>query len=124
MNNSHETLSKLLMQHMKYGGVTLSPEGEVLSEGIAVALSKFTEHKVPYKSKEYVKGYIYRWLETISGKNALGFWVDTKDNDTVYLDEVRVFKDTELKEAVRWAIKHNQLAVQLLHPNVTLRIER
>ena len=120
----NQKLAKLFSEHFKYGGVTISPEGEVLSEGIAVALSKHSEHKVPYKSTEYVKGYIYRWLETISGKNALGFWIDESDNDTVYLDEVRVFPDYAIKEAVLWAIQHNQLAVQLLHPNVTLRIER
>jgi len=119
-----QKLCNALSKHLKYGGVTMSPEGEIITSGIAVALSKHSEHIVPYKSNEYVKGYIYRWLETISGKNALGFWVDSQDNDTVYLDEVRVFPDYDLKEAVLWAIQHNQLAIQLLDPNVTLRIER
>ena len=123
MTSRNKKLYNVLSRHLKYGGVTISPEGEVLTEGIAVALNKTSEHKVPYKSQEYVKGYIYRWLEQISGNHALGFWIDERDNNTVYLDEVRVFPTYDLQAAVRHAINNDQLAVQLLNPNVTLRIE-
>ena len=120
----NQKLAKLFAEHLKYGGLTLSPEGEVITDGIAVALNKYSEHKVPYKSYDYVLLYIEQWLETRTGKNCLGFWVDADDDDTVYLDEVKIFKDTELKKAVYWALDNNQIAVQLLHPNVTLRIDR
>ncbi len=122
MKTHTEKLCKTFLAHFTYGGVTLSPEGEVLTSGIVVALNRHSEHIVPYGTKEYMKGYIWRWLEKLEGNNALGFWVDDEDDRKVYLDEVKVFPKYDIENAVMHAIQHDQIAVQLLNPNVTLRI--
>jgi len=114
------TLCELIYNHLPYGGVTISKAGKVLTEGIAVAPSKTTEYKFPYLSESYVKARIETWVWLRDKNLDIGLWVD--QNDIIYLDQIKVYHSYDLTEAVQVALNANQEAIQLLNPNITLRI--
>lgn len=115
-----QKLSKLLTEHLQFGGVTLSPEGKVVTEGIAVACNPQTEHTFQYTDAFRAKLEIMKWVWSLKEHTHLGLWID--DTDKVYLDQIEVYHQTQIAKAILKALEKDQLAVQLLNPNITLWI--
>ena len=117
MNNGK--IARLLRDNIPYGGVTLSKDGKVLTTGIAVALNATSEYKFKRQHSRWTEIKILQWLIHLpKGKYGYGMWVD--NNDMVYLDRIKVFKNSDLSGAISHANTHNQMAVQFLDQNITL----
>ena len=111
-------LSKLLLEHLQFGGVTLSTRGKVITEGIVVAQYPDTEQIIRWRPD--IEQLLLTWVWSLKKKSALGLWVD--HDHKIYLDQVKIFPQHQIKEAVELGLANKQKAIQLLNPNTTLRL--
>ncbi len=98
-------------------------------EGFTLNIDTFKEVKfgivVAYEATQnhFGKESLTRVIEHAkSHNNIIGGWLNTENNQ-YYFDSVKVFKNSELKQAVEFAKKHKQLAIFDLTNLREIRIE-